>query len=396
MSEETFFVKVVASLRRIWGTIAATALDWVKSPAAVFFTFIYPIVMILLFGYIFGASSGDGTMYNLYYLNEDVYIVDDTAYSYNPASLLIEQLQDESTINLIETNLNTTAIAPDVWMKSEDVPYMFVIPKGWSQGVNDSKIDPNNPRVNIDYYYDPGYTSAQEVAAIIDTVLVEMNAEEFGIPTSVMIDVQATPERQGLSYIDFYVPGMIMVTLSTSGMMGMVSIVTEGRNSGLIFKISSSPIKKWEWALGQEIWQVVIAFAISFLTILTGCLAFGFNLGTLHPLMIVVLIFGTMTFAGLALIIARFVKRPEAAMAATMSFVFPQMFLSGTIMPLEIMPDFMRVIAQFFPLYYISQASSALQLEATFNDAWFYIGVVAAMGIVFFIVGTILSVWRKE
>ena len=132
------------------------------------------------------------------------------------------------------------------------------------------------------------------------------------------------------------------------------------------------------------------------MTILTGWLAFGFNLATLHPLMIVVLIFGTMTFAGLALIIARFVKRPEAAMAATMSFVFPQMFLSGTIMPLEIMPDFMRIIAQFFPLYYISQASQALQLEATFNDVWLYLGVAAAMGIVFFIVGSVLSVWRKE
>ena len=287
MSESSFMFKVVASFRRIWGTIVATALDWMKSPAAVFFTFIYPIIMILLFGYIFGASSNDGNVYNLYYLNEDVYEIDGTFYSYNPASVLLEELQDESTIRLIEADLNSTATNPDDWMKNRDIPYMVIIPNGWSLGINESKTDPLHEKMNIDYYYDPGYTSAQEVAAIIDTILVEMNAEEFGIPTSVVIDIQSTPEREGLSYIDFYVPGMIMVTLSTSGMMGMVSIVTESRMSGLIYKISSSQIKKWEWALGQEIWQVVIACAISFLTIITGWLAFGFNLGTLHPLMLV-------------------------------------------------------------------------------------------------------------
>jgi ABC-2 type transport system permease protein len=179
-------------------------------------------------------------------------------------------------------------------------------------------------------------------------------------------------------------------------MIGLVSTITVKKQTGFIYKISATPIKKWEWALAQELWQVATSIAISILTVLTGWLAFDFSFATLHWLHIPILIFGSMTFAGLALIISRFVKRPEAAVAATMSYVFPQMFLAGAVFPAFLLPNFMQIIAKFFPLYYISESMRAVMLESTFNNVWMPLGVTIAMGIVFFIVGTLVTVWRKE
>jgi len=281
------------------------------------------------------------------------------------------------------------------WMKANEIPYLIIIPSGWSASVNESKVNVTAPKANIKYFYDPSYQSALEVQGTIEYVLQEMQLDEFGIPTFMQVDIEELPSQEGLDYIDFYVPGIIMVTVSTSGMMGMVSIIADGRRSGIIFKLASTPIKKWEWALAQEIWQIVISLVISFLTILTGWLAFDFKIDHLHPMIIPILIFGSMTFAGLALIIARFIKRPEAAMAATFSFVFPQMFLSGAIMPLDIMPEFMQTIAKIFPLYYISQSMNAIMLDSTFNQVWMPFGVTVAMGLVFFIIGSLITVWRK-
>jgi len=210
------------------------------------------------------------------------------------------------------------------------------------------------------------------------------------------IEIATTPEREGLDYIDFYVPGIIMVTISTSGMMGLVSISTSERLSGYTFKLAATPIKKWEWATGHLLWQAIMGIIVAILTILTGWIAFDFNMKTIHPMIIPILIFGSMTFGGLALIIARFVKRPEAAMAATMSFVFPQMFLAGALFPLESLPNYMQIIAQAFPLYYISKALRSIMLESTFNNVWMPFGVTIAMGIVFFVIGSIITVWRKE
>lgn len=386
----------------MYSIISGTAMDWLRTGPAVFFTFIYPIIMILLFGYIFGAAPSI-SHYSLYYINEDTYVIGDQEFSYNPTTHLLhnlgvdnESISDKLHLKLIEANYNSSALTIENWMKSKAIPYMIVIPFGWSAAVNESKLNVTAPVANIHYYFDPSYTSSFDVQSIVQNVLAEMNLMEFGIPILIQINTVTTPERESLNYIDFYVPGIIMVTISTSGMMGMVSIVTSDRQTGMIFKLSSTPIKKWEWALAHEIWQAIIGVVVAFLTIITGWIAFGFNLKTIHPLLFPILIFGSMTFAGIALIIARFVKRPEAAMAATMSFVFPQMFLSGALFPVEMMPNYLVIIAKFFPLHYIAESMRAIMLESTFPDVWLPFGITIAMGIGFFLIGSLITIWRKE
>lgn len=396
------FSKVKFSFRKIFGYTITTAKTWIRTGPALFFTFIYPIVMILLFGYIFSAG-GDDSLFTLHYMNEDVYQVGDQYFSHNPASQLLLKLgyqndthAKELNLNLQEVSFDTSQISANDWMKDNDIPYLLIIPDGWSLAVNESKINSSAPIASVDYYYDPSYTSSIEVQTIIDSVLHEMNLEEFSIATFVQVETVTTPSREGLNYIDFYVPGIIMVTISTAGMMGLVGAVAEERETGLTYKLSSTPLKKWEWSLSHLLWQAVMSIIVAILTALTGWIAFGFNMATIHPLMIVALVFGSMTFSGLALILSYFVRRSEAAMAVTMAFVFPQMFLAGAIFPAELLPSYMQTVAKIFPLYYISESLRNMMLESTFHKVWLNLGITIAMGIVFFIVGSIITRWRKE
>ncbi|NPD87425.1 MAG: ABC transporter permease [Asgard group archaeon] len=400
--KRNYFTKIRFSLRKIIGYTSTTALTWIRSGPALFFTFIYPIVMILLFGYIFSAG-GDDSLFTLNYMNEDVYQIGDQYYSNNPASQLLsklgyqnETLAKELNLNLQSVFFDTSHISAADWMKENSIPYLLIIPEGWSSAVNESKINSSAPIASVHYYFDPSYTSSIEVQTIIDSVLQEMNLEEFSITTFIQIETETTPSREGLEYIDFYVPGIIMVTISTAGMMGLVGTVTEDRETGLTYKLSSTPLKKWEWSLSHLLWQAIMGIIVAILTALTGWIAFGFNMATIHPLMIVALIFGSMTFSGLALILSYFVRRTEAAMAVTMAFVFPQMFLAGAIFPAELLPSYMQTIAKIFPLYYISESLRNMMLESTFHKVWLNLGITIAMGIVFFIVGSFITKWRKE
>ena len=399
---DTIFSKILFSLKKIFNYTSTTALTWIRTGPALFFTFIYPIIMILLFGYIFSAG-GDDSLFTLNYMNEDVYQIGDQYYSHNPASKLLiklghhnETLAKELNLNLQSVWFNKSITTPNDWMKENDIPYLLIIPEGWSAAVNESKTNSSAPIANIKYYFDPSYTSSMEVQSIIDNILQEMNLEEFSITTFIEIETETTPSREGLDYIDFYVPGIIMITISTAGMMGLVGAVTEDRETGLIFKLSSTPLKKWEWTISHLLWQSFMGIIVAILTALTGWIAFDFNMSTIHPLMIVALIFGSMTFAGLALILAYFVRRSEAAMAVTMAFVFPQMFLAGAIFPAELLPSYMQTVAKIFPLYYISESLRNMMLESTFHKVWLNLGITIAMGIVFFIVGSLITKWRKE
>ena len=102
---KSFFSEVKFSFRKIFGFTSTTALSWLKTGPALFFTFIYPIIMILLFGYIFSAG-GDENLYNLAYMNNDTYQVGDQYYSYNPATILLQRLGYQNSTLAEELNLN--------------------------------------------------------------------------------------------------------------------------------------------------------------------------------------------------------------------------------------------------------------------------------------------------
>jgi ABC-2 type transport system permease protein len=394
--------KAKNSLKRIGSLVIGSGLDWMRSPAAVFFTFIFPIIMIILMGFIFGGVV-DPT-YNVYYANEDVFrAADGSLETYHPADEFEEMLgfknttrEQELGINLVKVGFNSSIHDAGDWTKAQDYPLLLVIPKGWSSLANASLLNPLAPTANVSYYYDPSYTNALTIRQIIDSVLKEMNADKFGITSLITMEISATPGRQGLEGIDFYVPGLILVTMSTAGMMGIVSTIAVQKQNGFMNRLANTLTKKWEWALATELWQIIISFMITIISVLTGWIVFGFHLSMLHPLMIPVLIFGSLTFAGMGLIIARFIKRPEAAAAGTMVIVFPMMFLSNTIMPIELFPNYLVVISQFMPLYYASEAMKAVMLPSTFGQFGYYFGILTAMGLIFFIVGSLITNFKKD
>ncbi len=398
-----FSKKIFYSLRRIGSIYIGTAADWMRSKEALFFTFIFPVIMIILMGSIFGGGSTT-TQFDVYYVNEDIYqAADGSMVSYNPTNELLESmglnndsLASELNIRLVKVAYNSTLHDASDWTGANDYSNLMVIPKGWSEAANLTETDPNAPKANISFYYDPSYSSALTIMQILTDILHDMNAEKFGLVSHIDVEVETTPNREGLDGIDFYVPGMIMVTLCTSGILGVVSNVTSQRSTGFLYKLSATPVKKWEWAFAIELWQITIGFGISLVSILTGWLVYGFNLSMLHPLMILPVIFGSMAFAGMALIISRFVKRPEAAAAAAMMIVFPMMFLSNSIMPVSMMPNFLAKVAQFIPLYYANEAMKSLMLESTMSNFGYYFGILVVIGIGFFVIGTLIMDWKKE
>jgi ABC-2 type transport system permease protein len=76
--------------------------------------------------------------------------------------------------------------------------------------------------------------------------------------------------------------------------------------------------------------------------------------------------------------------------------IFPLMFLSGTFFSIDIMPSFLKVIAQASPLTYLNYGLRDVMISGNAGDALFNLGVVAAIGVVFFAIGVVLMKWKEE
>jgi ABC-2 type transport system permease protein len=56
------------------------------------------------------------------------------------------------------------------------------------------------------------------------------------------------------------------------------------------------------------------------------------------------------SIVGLGILITSLTGAEETATMILMTLLFPMMFFSGVFFPLQLMPSYMQVIAQFFPL----------------------------------------------
>jgi ABC-2 type transport system permease protein len=72
------------------------------------------------------------------------------------------------------------------------------------------------------------------------------------------------------------------------------------------------------------------------------------------------------------------------------------MFLSGTFFPLEMMPEFLREIAKVLPLTYLSEGLRDSMVYGNASSALYNTVIVLVVGIVFIVIGSLITNWRED
>src|SRR5207244_7475431 len=156
---------------------------------------------------------------------------------------------------------------------------------------------------------------------------------------------------RALKNVDFYVPGLTAAFMMTNGVIGLTSIASEFRRSGVTKRLSATPLRKYEWIVGNVLSQAVLALVLALVMIALAKVAYQSNV-TLDGYSIAALVAGAILFSGIGMTLAGLVKDPEAASGLSNARASPLMFLSGTYWPVDIMPPFLQSFARVLPLTY--------------------------------------------
>jgi ABC-2 type transport system permease protein len=95
------------------------------------------------------------------------------------------------------------------------------------------------------------------------------------------------------------------------------------------------------------------------------------------------------------MIIARFVKDEDAANAAAMAIILPMLFLAGSFIPLETMPDNLQTVAQTASANVLNYGLRDAMVLGDTASALYSMSIVLITGAVFFIVGSLMTDWRE-
>jgi len=355
---------------------------WFRSKSTLFWTFAFPILLMLLFGAIFSVS--EDPRFDFYVQNQDIINGEPSPLS----ATFVYMLNETGVLKLkmVDPAANTAE-----YIDEEGVEIMLLIPEGFHQSclIQNASVVLKTVPPEVD-------TSAATVRGVVEQIVEVFNTVTTGENPPQVVTVQSESlVSENYRFIDYFVPGLIGMTLMTTGIFGAIGWNTRNRELGILKKLATTPLSKFEWIIGVVLFEVVMC-AVSTVVILTvGVLVFDLRvLPNIYS--IILIIAGAITFPGMGMVIARFVKETDSADAAANAVTFPMMFLSGSFFPLEMMPEFLREIAKVLPLTYINNGLRDSMVYGNASSALYNTVIVLVVGIVFIIIGSLITNWREE
>ena len=360
-----------------------------REKSAVFFTIAFPIILILVFGTIF--MNQDNVSFDLH--------VQDLDQTPSSAQLLKTlELDGRFKIAQVDPALNAARYAKD-----NKLNLVLVIPKGYQKalvqrlgligGVPSTAFRNSNASVTVTYIYDASSSSVSPKMQTLQSALGAVNQGMSGEPPFIRSADTPVLARK-FRFIEFFVPGIIAMSVMTSSLSGAVSMNAELRQKGVIRKLSTTPITHGDWVLSNILYQVILAVISAAAILLVSYAVFDVSLriDAWLPTFIVLEVFA---FAGIGMILTRVAKEAESAMAAANAIMYPMMFLSGSFFPLEMMPGFLQKIARILPLYYGNEGLRAAMVLADNMTALRCSAIIGVFAAAVFVVGIMTTKWEE-
>jgi ABC-2 type transport system permease protein len=351
-----------------------------REKTTMFFTFAFPIVLILVFGTIF--MSQDSMEYHL--------CVQDLDQS-NASAESVKGLA-------LNGKFKITSVDPAVdaakYVRESKVNLVLVIPKGYESSLMQRMLFKDvNISVTMTYIYDPSSSSVMTKIQILNAVLAGINQGISGVPPFIR-SVERSILNKKYRFIEFFVPGIIAMSIMTLSLFGTVDSDTELRQKGIIRKLSTTPITRTDWILSNILYHFILAVISTIAMLLVSHVVFDVSLHIDAWLPAFVLL-DVFAFVGTGMILTRFVKEAQSAAAAANAISYPMMFLSGSFFPIELMPGLLQKFARTLPLYYVNEGLRAAMVFEDNMAALRSSAVIAVYAAVVFILGIMATKWEE-
>ncbi len=362
--------------------------SWYRSKSNIFWTIAFPLLLIVLFGAIFGNGS---TKFDLYVQNQDL-----NASANGPTFLsqgYITVLNNTGAFNLRPVAAGQTVQQALDYVKSDAQQHntgqrLLVIPSGFNTTLSTGK------NATVQLYMDQSDQASASLAGIVRSVTIQYAAYVAGTRPNLSLQ-QVGIVTKNVRYIDFFIPGVVGMTLLTTGVFGAVNTNGRFRELKIIKKLATTPLSKMEWILGMIGYQLILATISLVVILLFGYALFGVSV-TFDIYTVGLVVAAAFLFPGIGMVLANFVKDAESADAAANAITFPMMFLSGTFWPKESLPLIMKFIANFMPLTYINDGLRYALIYS--QPAQALTNMLIALGLAgfFIVLGSVLMNWKEE
>ena len=198
----------------------------------------------------------------------------------------------------------------------------------------------------------------------------------------------------GYGAVDVLTPAYIGMILAVSGVMGLPLGLAEYRQHKVLKRYKATPIGTGTIMIPQLLVNGFMSIVGLALLVIVGKLVFDLHfLGNVFDFVIAFLLSMVSIFS-VGFVIAATAPNSRTATAIAYVVYFPMLFLSGATIPLQIMPEAVRVISKFLPLTYCVELLQGTWMGNSIGD--FPAAIILLLAISVVCVGVSIKFFRWE
>ena len=216
-------------------------------------------------------------------------------------------------------------------------------------------------------------------------------------PAGINADIEKKEIKgRTIRYIDWLFPGVLAMNMMFSALWGVGYVVVRYRKNGVLKRLHVTPLTAFEYLSAQMISRIFLIM-FTLLIVWVGCdLIFSFHVAGSYVNLILIFFLGSLSLTALGLILASRGTSEEFTTGILNFISWPMMFLSEVWFSLEGAPQWVKTIAQLFPLTHLLKAVRKVMHDgAGLLDVSMEITVLMLMTAIFLTVGASLFSWSK-
>lgn len=313
----------------------ARVLEFVREPEAMFWVFVFPILMALALGIAFRSRGPQQVVAG---------VVDEPG-----APALVQTLRQARGIAVKIVPAERAEAA----LRNGDVELLIL---------------PGDPPT---YRYDPARTESRLARLVVNDTLMKAGGR---------VDPWTPRENtvivRGSRYIDWLIPGLLGMNIMGTGMWGIGFAIVQARTRKLLKLLLATPMRRSDYLLAQMLGRLTFLALEVFALLMFSWMAFGVVIQGSLVAVIVIAVVGGVTFSGLGLLVASRARTVEGVSGLLNVVMMPMWLLSGVFFSSSNFPARAQPFIHLLPLTALNNALRGVMVDGTPM-----LGVVSELGI---------------
>ena len=207
---------------------------------------------------------------------------------------------------------------------------------------------------------------------------------------------QATTGAQA-RYVDWVAPGVLAMSMMFSCLFGIGYVIVRYRKSGYLKRLNATPLRAFEFLLAQlasRLLLIVLVNAIVF----TACrLLLHLRMEGSYWALILLTVLAAFAMIAMGLVVSARISSEELAGGILNVITTPMMVICGVFFSIDGAPRALQIVAQLLPLTHLISGARAIMLDgAGLQQIAPNLLALAAMSVVYLVLGAVLFKWRQN